>query len=359
MTNQPKTAKDSAKTEAEQLPINDHDKATFEAMINESLRCGGLNLVAGKGHGKTRLMFAIADHIRSMENTRIICFDGSEAWLRSYSQIAVYNINEADIIAKQQRNVLDIEGYVWQNWQLVLKALNSHDDILVRLKTKRNSKRSFAIRSIINYLDDIQRQQSELDKPLKKLCYFIDETEACFNNRATARIDSELFLTAFNEGRNFNESFYTSSQRLNDMSKTLRTKQSYSIGKINPEDITPQIRRIEKLYNVNLTTLPLRTWLFEGQLFKSPEFKQNKKPFIINAEVRKTYNQNAQPIKYKLIPASNPKRKSLLSKIFSAIFPKVESQKFIDPTTAQKINEDSKGDFLMLDEPDLIFSEEE
>lgn len=46
---------------AEQPNINEHDKQQFENMVNESLRCGGLHLVASKGHGKTRFLFSIVN----------------------------------------------------------------------------------------------------------------------------------------------------------------------------------------------------------------------------------------------------------------------------------------------------------
>lgn len=139
------------------------------------------------------------------------------------------------------------------------------------------------------------------------------------------RTESETFSSVFNEGRNNKESFFTASQRLSDFSKTIRTKQTYLIGKINMEDITPQIRRIEKQYNLDLTETPLRTWYFSGKTLVSPQWKQNKKPFIINAEIRKEYNQPNQPINYKLIPASEPKNKSLFAKILNAIFPATQN----------------------------------
>lgn len=60
-----------------------------------------------------------------------------------------------DITAKDTRHTLEMEHYNFNNWRLVETALSNHDDILFRLKTKKPSKRGFAIRSIINYLDDI------------------------------------------------------------------------------------------------------------------------------------------------------------------------------------------------------------
>ncbi len=348
MTNNPTKTQDS---EQKQLNITDHDKAVFEDMVKN---CLNLHVVASKGFGKSRLLFSIADHCRNLENSRVLIFDGSDAWLYGFSQIATFNINEQDISASIQRNSLETEHYRFNNWQLVLNALNSHDDLLFRLKTKKPSKRGFAIRSIIDHLDNIQRQQAEANKELKQICYFIEEAQDCFNTRSTMRTDSETFLTVFNEARNFKQSFFTASQRLNDFSKTIRTKQNYCIGRINVEDVNPQIRRIEKLYNLNLTTLKHRTWLYEGSLFVSPDFKQNKKPFIINAEIRKEYNSQSQPIKYKFIPASDPKpKRSLLQRIFN-IYPK--PQKFFDQTE-ENIKENEKGDFLALDDEDLMFSE--
>lgn len=67
------------------------------------------------------------------------------------------------------------------------------------------------------------------------------------------------------------------------------------------------------------------------------------------------------------MPASEQKPKaSLLKRILNSIFPATQSnqqssyeQTQSNDQTENNINEDSKGDFLALDEPDLIFSEEE
>lgn len=360
MTNQPKTNQNSNEKQSIQPNIGEH--GTFENMVNESLRCGGLHLVASKGHGKTRFLFSIADYIRSLENTRVICFDGSLAWLYNFSQIPTFNINEADITAKDTRHTLEFEHYNFNNWRLVETALNNHDDLLFRLKTKKPSKRGFAIRTIVNYLDDIQRQQIEdsaTHTPLKQLAFFLEESQDCFNNRSTARNDSEVFLTTFNEARNNRESFFTASQRLNDMSKTLRTKQVYCIGKINTEDINPQIRRIEKAYNVDLTALPLRTWFYEGKTIISPQWTQNKKPFIINAEIRKEYS--TQPTFYKSVPASENKR-TFWQKLFNLNLAPQSTNNSHEDTQSEQIDnskENSQADGLMtLEDGEELFPEE-
>lgn len=209
---------------------------------------------------------------------------------------------------------------------------------------------------VINHLDAQQRQEIEesaTNTPKNQLCYFIEEAQDAFNNRSTMRQDSEEFLSVFNEGRNNKESFFTASQRLSDFSKTIRTKQTYLIGKINMEDITPQIHRIEKLYNINLTETPLRTWYFKGETLVSPDWIQNKKPFIINAEIRKDYSK---PTFYKSVPASD-KPKSLLKRILNSIFPATQSQPdFNSEDTTQsedKEKEESENqevdDLLLLD----------
>ncbi len=190
------------------------------------------------------------------------------------SQIPTFNINEADITVSNQKHSLEIEHYYFNNWRLVETALSNHDEMLLRLETKKPFKRGFAIRQIINHLDDIQRiqiEQSETHQPLKRISLFSVRKSRCFYSRSTMRTDSEKFLTVFNEARNNRESFFTASLRLNDFSKTLRCKQIYCIVKINMEDITPQIRRIEKLNNIDLTTLPLRTLFYEDKTIISPE----------------------------------------------------------------------------------------
>ncbi len=287
-------------------------------MVNEGLRCGGLHLVSSKGHGKSFLMFAIADYVRSLPDSRVIIFDGSEAFLYKYSQIPVFNVNECDISTTSQKHTLEFEHYSLNNWQLVKTALENHQDILFRLKSRKPSKRGYFIRTVINHLDEIQRQQREINEthePNKSISYFLDEAQDAFCTRSTMRTEAETFLCVFNEARNNRESIFSSSQRLNDFSKTIRTKQTYIIGKIAIEDVNPQLRRLEKQYNINLTEMSLRNWFFNGSVFVSPEFKQNKKPFIINAEVRKTYST---PAHYKMVPPSD-KPKSLLKRIINAL----------------------------------------
>jgi hypothetical protein len=246
-------------------------------------------------------------------------------------------------------------------------ALSNHEDILFRLRKRKPSKRGFFIRTVINYLDAIQREQRETlsdNQPKKQLAYFIEESQDAFNCRSTMRTEAEEFLTVFNEARNNKESFFTASQRLNDFSKTIRCKQTYIFGRINPEDINPQIRRIERLYNIDLTNLPLRNWLYNGEIFVSPQWTQDKKPYIVNAELRKEFSK---PTFYKSVPASDKPKASLLKRILSALTTQSNQQSNYDQTanninddeTANNIKEDEKGDFLALDNEDLIFSEEE
>lgn len=99
MTPNPKPSQTSNEKQSTQPNIGEH--SSFELMVNESLRCGGLHLVASKGHGKTRFLFSIADYIRTLENSRVIAFDGSLAWLYNFSQIPTFNINEARYNSKR------------------------------------------------------------------------------------------------------------------------------------------------------------------------------------------------------------------------------------------------------------------
>jgi hypothetical protein len=352
---------------AEQPNINEHDKQQFELLVNEGLRCGGLHTVASKGFGKSRLLFSMAETIRNLEQSRVLIFDGSDSWLYGFSQIPTFNINNEDITTLSTRNTLEFEHFSLNNWELVKLALSNHEDILFRLRTRKPSKRGFFIRTVINYLDAIQREQRETlsdNQPKKQLAYFIEESQDAFNCRSTMRTEAEEFLTVFNEARNNKESFFTASQRLNDFSKTIRCKQTYIFGRINPEDINPQIRRIERLYNIDLTNLPLRNWLYNGEIFVSPQWTQDKKPYIVNAELRKEFSK---PTFYKSVPASDKPKASLLKRILSALTTQSNQQSNYDQTanninddeTANNIKEDEKGDFLALDNEDLIFSEEE
>jgi hypothetical protein len=274
--------------------INQHSDSAFNDVINTALKEGGLHLTASKGFGKSRLLFSMADYIRNLDNTRTIIFDGSLSWLYGYSKIAVFNISEKDIqLVSKNKSVDDIESYELTNFNLVKLALTQNKDLLFRLKTRKPSKRGFFVRSIINYLDSLQRKDRETSQnheASQNIAYFIEEAQDAFNSRSTTRLEAEEFLAVFNEARNQKESFFTASQRFNDFSKTIRTKQAYCVGRINAEDINPSLRRIERELKIDLSKLPLRTWIYNGLTFVSPTFTQNLKPYIINRQLRKQYN---------------------------------------------------------------------
>jgi hypothetical protein len=289
---------ESKNSEPKQFNIDQHSKNVFDEMLKRSL-IESLHIVASRGHGKSRLMFSIADSIRNLENTRLFIFDGSDAFLYGYSKIAVLNICENDITENELKTTLDLEQYKFNNWQIVKLAIQQNKHLLIRLKTKKQSKRSFAIQSIINFLDDIQRAEKEAsptNETKSHLIFMIDEIQNAFSQRQTARLSSEDFMCCFSEARNFSENFISTSQRLFDVSKTVRTKTLYCIGKLNAEDKSPYIKQIEKQYNINFSNMESRKWFFNGETFTSPTWKQEGKPFLINRELRAKYF-NSEPKK--------------------------------------------------------------
>jgi len=203
-------------TNQKQTNIEAQLQKQFNNMIQQAMQEGDLELTAMKGFGKTRMLFSIADHIRNLQNSRVIAFDGSLAWLYNFSKIAVFNINEEDITSRQIKSIEEIEAYSFNNFEMVKLALQSNKDLLFRLKSRRPSKRGFAVRSIILHLDALQRKEIEESanhQPKQSIAYFIEEFQDCFNSRSTARTDSEEFLCCFNEARNQKESFFTAPQR--------------------------------------------------------------------------------------------------------------------------------------------------
>ena len=213
-------------------------------------------------------MLSIADSIRNLDNTRLFIFDGSDAFLYGYSKIAVLNITEHDITEKELKTTFDIEQFQFNNWQILKLAIQQNKHLLIRLKTKKQSKRSFAIQTIINFLDDTQRAQKEAiptNQTKSHLVFMIDEIQNAFNQRQTARLSSEAFMTTYYEARNFSENFISTSQRLFDVSKTVRTKTLYCIGKLNAEDKSPYIKQIEKQYNLDFQNMESRKWFFNGE----------------------------------------------------------------------------------------------
>lgn len=102
----------------------------------------------------------------------------------------------------------------------------------------------------------------------------------------------ESFLCIYAEMRNSRESLFSSSQRLTDVSKAVRAKALYCLSKLNPEDLSPFLRRIEKQHKIDFANMPSRTWFFEGSTFTSPEWKQQGKPYKINTEIKQAWLNN-------------------------------------------------------------------
>ena len=258
----------------------------------------------------------MAQSLRNLDACRVFIFDGSLAWLYGYSTIPVFSISERDIQLINDVSTTDeIERYELLNWNMVKLALATHKDILFRLKTRKPSKRGFFIRTVINYLDALQRidRATTKDNEAKEnLAFFIEEAQDAFNSRSTTRLEAEEFLTVFNEARNQKIAFYTASQRLTDFSKTIRTKQHYCLGNNSIEDKVQGIRNLEKQHNIDFSKIPLRHWFYEGKLFESPEWTQQGKPFQINKDIKALFMAN-------LKPTETPKKKSIFREIFNAV----------------------------------------
>ena len=299
-----------------------HGENTFSEVIEHGLRNGGIHLVSVKGHGKTRLLFGMARALR--QKARVLIFDGSEAWLYGFDKIPTMTIKERDIVGKKTESIDEIERYKIKNWDLVKFALHNHKHILFRLKTRKPSKRGFFIRQVVNYLDAIQRKSRETTEDHEAcgyIAYFIEEAQDAFNSRSTTRLEAEEFLTVFNESRNNREAFYTASQRLTDFAKTIRTKQTYCIGKIPEEDKSPSVRRLQKKYDLDYSKTEPRNWCFEGKTFESPNWKQSGKPYQINKKIKSDYIDQLKPIS---TPHKAVIKKPLLLRIL---------EKFAPPTT--------------------------
>jgi len=356
-------------TEQNQNKVNieAQQQTAFNAMVQQGMKEGGIHLNASKGFGKTRLLFSMAQTIRNLENSRVFIFDGSLAWLYGFSKIPVFNVNEEDIQLSEVKTIEDIETYSLTNWQLVKLALESNKDLLFRLKTRKPSKRGFFIRTVINYLDARQRieiEQSANHEPKQSIAYFIEESQDAFNSRSQTRLESEEFLTVFNEARNNRESFFTASQRLNDFSKTIRTKQIYCLGRISLEDMTPALRRLEKQFNIDLSKMPLRTWFYEGQTIISPDWIQQGKPYIINRILRAKFNtqtQQSQPqgLIQRFQNWQHKRHNRAMNKYQRLLRQVADIEEQSDNEDDEDSKEDSQGDGLMtLDDNDIMFPEE-
>jgi len=352
------------KNKSKESTIKDHSEKAFNDFIAQSLVSGGSHIVANKSHGKTRLMFAICEKLQKNPNIRNIIFDGSETWLYSASRIPVLTIGDHDILKGTRKSTEDLERFQLQNENLVKLALKTKKDLLFRLKSRSPSKRGFLVRYVVNYLDQLQRTEKakspeHINK--KAIAYFIEEAQDCFNSRSTASTESEEFLTVFNEARNQKEAFFTASQRLNDFSKTIRSKQHLCIGSLSMEDLTSSLRRLEKEHNLDFSRMKAKTWFYEGLVFNSPEFKQNKKPYQINKALKaqltpETPEQRRETLSDKVLKWLNPKAYLELE------LKKLEAQKQTPKSLLKKNgNKETSHDFEELEEKELndTLSEEE
>ena len=347
----------------EQININVHsDKAEFVKVIHEGLVNGGIHVNASKGHGKTRLLFSMAQSLRNLDTCRVFIFDGSEAWLYGYSAIPVFTVKERDIqLINDVQSTDDIERYELLNWNMVKLALATHKDMLFRLKTRKPSKRGFFIRTVINHLDALQRidRATTKDNEAKQhIAFFIEEAQDAFNSRSTTRLEAEEFLTVFNEARNQKIAFYTASQRLTDFSKTIRTKQHYCLGNISIEDKVQGIRNLEKQHDIDFSKIPLRHWFYEGKIFESPIWKQQGKPYKINKDIKALFMAN-------LKPQQPQKKKSKLRRFFNAVDmmltgnPHLKTARTNRNLNSDKSEQESNSFFEEQEENDLEEIEEE
>ncbi len=351
MTQQPQTEPNS---QTKQVNIEDH--SSFNAFVSEGLRIGS-HIVASKSHGKTRLMFSIAEQLMKEPNVRNIIFDGSETWIYSFSRIPVFNISEKDILETARSKTDSIEKYSLQNSNLIKICLETHKDVLFRLKTRKPSKRGFFIRTVINYLDSQQRAEkttSSTHENTKAIGFYIEEAQNAFSSRSTSSTETEEFLTVFNEGRNNREGFFTSSQRLTDFSKTIRSKQIQCIGKLSNEDISPNLRRIEKTKGLDFANMKPKTWFYEGSIFVSPEFKQNGKPYIVNQEIKQLW-LNTLPKPKTLSEKINQWLKSYIAKAQRPNSQGLNEMEKDDQKDEKDLN-DSDG-LMTLDSDDILFPE--
>jgi hypothetical protein len=333
---QPNTEQNSEKT------IIDHSETQiqedkFNNFCSESLRIGAF-IVANKSHGKTKLMQVLASKLIEQPNTRTLIFDGSLAWVYSFSTLPYFTIKERDLLETNRRNANTIEKFEFQNWNLIKLALETYPNILFKIDTRQPNRRGFIIRTIINHCDQLQRTEKEnsaTHENTKAFAFLIEESQNVFSSfgNSTASQECGSFMTAFSEGRNNKLGFVFSAQRRNDFSKTLRSKCLTCLGALNMEDVTPELRRLEKLHGIDFSEMKAKTWLYNDELFTSPTFSQKGKPFEINAEIKKLWLD------------SLPKPKSLKQKILTWLLtPRNQNQKAnLDDSEPKSVYNESEG----------------
>ena len=277
----------------------------IKLLANYGLKNGGVHLVGSKNHGKTYLLFNLARELQ--KKARIIIFDGSGAWFKRFGKINVFTVFNEDITMQKPTLTIEYERFKLENEEEVKFVLENYRDVFFFFNFDNPYKRGYFIRKVVDLVHRKQKQailSAKNEQTVQPVCFIVEEAQNAFTSHSTARYSVGTFRTQFNEARNFKEAFFTTSQRLTDFSKTIRTKQAYCIGKINFEDISGWLRRIERQFGLDFSKLPKRTWYFNGFTFKSPDYKKQGKPRIINKEVEEA-----------LKPKEKPKKKSFWQKL--------------------------------------------
>jgi hypothetical protein len=117
------------------------------------------------------------------------------------------------------------------------------------------------------------------------------------------------------------------------------------LGALNIEDVSPDLKRLEKLHGIDFSKMKPKTWLYNGELFTSPTFTQNGKPYQINQTIKQAWLN------------SLPHKETLSQKIAKWLKPKQQHAETANNEESEdNIKADSQGDGLFLN--DDLFPEE-
>ncbi len=337
--------------------------------IKQSL---GLCLCAESGHGKSYSTAQIIKTALLDKNLTVIVLSPSKIWARKlWSGYAVkvgdsFNpiiVNDKTDIENVQflRDTVHINldkkySYVKSKW--LEDLLRSKQSILFDILYK-NGRRIKAFESVV--LEYIYNMQSEaIDRNPEYAHHYLvvlEEAQNAFGTYSMNSDDSLELFTIFTQSRSDALVHYlVLGQRLNDISCKVVERLKILCGLTLGENSLRKLKSMipDKATKTRIQSLPRRHWIYlDGKTnpeITIPEFKKEGsvrylKPIIPKAEP-KTEQKNLGVIgffKYLLNPFQTvPKGYKLAN----------------NEESENNINEDSKGDFLMLQNEDLIFSEE-
>jgi hypothetical protein len=317
-------------------------------------------LIAEKGHGKTNALECIIDYL-AQHNAKVIIFEYFPKFCLEQKNAKFIEIPENWIVETKktvniQNALLTHEtAYTVLNGDQIKDFLKSSDVCIFLINSDDLDRIAFFTYSIIYKIYrqryDMLRKGYQING---KTYFIISEAQNClssYNGTNNAKLFSKL-RKCFSEFRNMNLYAILDTQKFTDVSTFYRNRCSLAIGRVNLAEFDLKVKKLLTIKDKEkVLSLPKGTFYFSAidDFIQFPKYTPQK-PEEYKPQIQKTST-----------PEPHKKKLSLFDKIlFGLCKPLVPRSLFYETEdeTEDNIQEDEKGDFLMLDDDELMFSEE-